>query len=330
VASGSLGVNEMGGRHKPWVGVSEQHLALLALIDRVAQNNIELLFVGETGVGKEQYARYAHEQSPRCDRPFVPVNCGSIPADLFENELFGHVGGAFTGARPQAVGLVAAAEGGTLFFDEVDALAPANQVKLLRFLQEKEYRRLGEARTQDADVRVLAATNRDLVRAARTGAFREDLMFRLRVVPVAIPPLRDRSADVLPLIDAFVPWYAEEYRLDPIELSGSARDHLVHYSWPGNIRELENLVRNLTCVHPGQVVEPAQLPLLPEVPRTNGHSNGSFQKQKSSIVAEFERKYLEEALDAAGGNIARAARTAGKPRRAFFELMRKHGINARR
>ncbi|HSN28713.1 MAG TPA: sigma-54 dependent transcriptional regulator [Kofleriaceae bacterium] len=320
----------MGGRRKPWVGASEQHRALLTLIERVARNNVELLFTGDTGVGKEQYARYAHSCSPRRERPFVPVNCGSIPADLFENELFGHVGGAFTGARPNAQGLVAAAEGGTLFFDEVDALAAANQVKLLRFLQEKEYRRLGEARSQDADVRVLAATNRDLVKAARTGSFREDLMFRLRVVPIAIAPLRERPDDVLPLVDAFVPWYAEEYNVEPVELTEAARSHLVHYSWPGNVRELENLIRNLTCVHPGQTIEVEQLPLVAEVNGKNGHPlKGSFQRLKSSMVAEFERKYIEEALEQANGNITRAARTAGKPRRAFFELMRKHGIQSR-
>ncbi len=311
--------------------MSGVHRELLGLIDRVAKNPIELLFTGETGVGKEQYARYAHERSPRCARPFVPVNCGSIPTDLFENELFGHVGGAFTGARPSAVGLVAAAEGGTLFFDEVDALAPANQVKLLRLLQEKEYRRLGEARPHDADVRVLAATNRDLVRAARGGAFREDLMFRLRVVPVSIPALRERREDVLPLVDAFVPWYAEEYDVAPITLADAAREVLFHYTWPGNIRELENLVRNLTCVYPGQVIAPSQLPLLEVANGINGHANGngSFKSMKTTIVAEFERQYLEDALAAADGNIARAARTAGKPRRAFFELMRKHGIRAR-
>ena len=322
----------MGDRRKPWVGTSTQHRQLLELIDRVARNNVELLFSGETGVGKEQYARYAHEHGPRHDKPFVPVNCGSIPVDLFENELFGHVGGAFTGARPSMVGLVAAAEGGSLFFDEVDALAPANQVKLLRLLQEKEFRRLGDARTQGVDVRVMAATNRDLVRAARAGAFREDLMFRLRVIPVEIPPLRDRPDDVEPLLDAFVPFYAEEYGVDPIQLSQSARDELVHYAWPGNVRELENLVRNLTCIHPGQTIEPALLPLLAGSKGKNGHANGNgtFQKVKSTIVAEFERTYVEQMLDDADGNIARAARTAGKPRRAFFELMRKHGINARR
>jgi DNA-binding NtrC family response regulator len=305
--------------------VSVKHRELLALIDRVARNNVEILFTGETGVGKEQYARYAHERSPRSTKPFVPVNCGSIPADLFENELFGHIGGAFTGARPSAQGLVASAEGGTLFFDEVDALAGANQVKLLRLLQEREYRRLGDARMQDADVRVLAATNRDLVKAARCGAFREDLMYRLRVVPVAIPPLRDRTDDVMPLLEAFIPWYAEEYQVEKIQLADDAREALLHYGWPGNIRELENLIRNLTCVHSGEQIRAAQLPLL-EARATE--TNGSFKRLKSTVVAEFERKYLVDTLAAADGNIARAARTAGKPRRAFFELMRKHGIHS--
>jgi len=310
--------------------VSEQHAQVLALIDRVAPNSVELLFMGETGVGKEQYARYAHERSTRRERPFVPVNCGSIPADLFENELFGHVGGAFTGARPSAMGLVAAAEGGTLFFDEVDALAPPNQVKLLRLLQEKEYRRLGEVRSHIADIRILAATNRDLVRVSRAGLFREDLMFRLRVVPISIPPLRERSDDVLPLMDAFATWYAGEYGVPPIALAPATRDVLVHYGWPGNVRELENLVRNLTCVRPGELIEPSHLPLLETTTGKTGQTTGSFQRLKSTLVAEFERKYIEDTLNAADGNIARAARTAGKPRRAFFELMRKHGISARR
>jgi DNA-binding NtrC family response regulator len=311
--------------------VSAAHGKLLSLIDRVARSNVELLISGETGVGKEQYARYTHEQSPRRDKPFVPVNCGSIPADLFENELFGHIGGAFTGARPKTAGLVAAAQGGTLFFDEVDALAPANQVKLLRLLQEKEYRPLGDAKAQGADVRVLSATNRDLVQASRAGSFRDDLLFRLRVVPVQIPPLRERSDDVLPIIDAFVPWYAAEYEVEAITFSDEARERLERYTWPGNIRELENLVRNLTCVHPGELIESDRLPLLDEHPhlngkKPNGKPNGTLRNLKSTIVADFERQYIEQALVSTGGNIAQAARNAGKPRRAFFELMRKYGF----
>jgi DNA-binding NtrC family response regulator len=215
-----------------------------------------------------------------------------------------------------------------LFFDEVDALAPPNQVKLLRLLQEREYRRLGDTCAQAADVRIMAATNRDVVRAARAGLFRDDLLFRLRVIPIAIPPLRERRDDVLLLIDAFVAWYAEEYGQSPVLLTPAARHALQNYPWPGNIRELENLVRNLICIHPGAVIDVAQLPLLPT---TNGRRvNGTFQHQKSEMIADFERRYLETALDDSDGNIAQAARTAGKPRRAFFELMRKHGVSARR
>ena len=309
---------------KPWIGVSEAHRHLLGLIERVAPNDVELLLSGETGVGKEHYARYAHACSPRREGPFVAVNCGSIPAELFENELFGHVGGAFTGARAKAAGLVDAAAGGTLFFDEVDALAPTNQVKLLRLLQEKEYRRLGEARPQQANARIIAATNRDLLREARAGRFREDLLFRLRVVP----PLRDRCDDILPLLDAFTAWYAEAYATAPVSFTPDARAALRDYRWPGNVRELENLVRHLTCMYPGVAVEPAALPLVSEAAADT--PAGAFKRAKSTLVAEFERKYLEEALAAADGNIARAARSSGKPRRAFFELMRKHGVVARR
>ena len=311
------------------MGVSAAHQALLALIDRVARSNVELLISGETGVGKEQYARYTHEQSPRRNKPFVPVNCGSIPADLFENELFGHIGGAFTGARPKTAGLVAAAQGGTLFFDEVDALAPANQVKLLRLLQEKEYRPLGDAKAQGADVRVLSATNRDLVQASRAGHFRDDLLFRLRVVPIQILPLRERPDDVLPIIDAFVPWYAAEYEVDAISFTDEARERLAHYAWPGNIREVENLVRNLTCVQPGELIAADRLPLLEQHvngKKPNGKPNGTLRTLKSTIVADFERQYIEQALSSTNGNITQAARNAGKPRRAFFELMRKYGF----
>jgi DNA-binding NtrC family response regulator len=313
---------------KPWIGLSEAHRNVIALIERVALTDVELLFCGETGVGKEQYARYAHQSSTRSAGPFVPVNCGSIPPDLFENELFGHIGGAFTGARARACGLVEAAAGGTLFFDEVDALAPPNQVKLLRLLQEKEYRRLGDARAQHSNARIVAATNRDLVRAARAGQFREDLLFRLRVVPLVVPPLRDRRDDILPLLDAFTGWYATSYGLAAILFTPEARAVLREYRWPGNVRELENLVRHLTCVHPGVVIEASQLPLVGEL--TDEVPAGSFKRAKSTLVAEFERKFLEDALAAADGNIAQAARSSGKPRRAFFELMRKYGVVARR
>ena len=170
-----------------------------------------------------------------------PVNCGALPVDLLENELFGHVGGAFTGARPQSDGLVAAAEGGTLFLDEVDALALVCQVKLLRFLQEKEYRRLGETRIRRANVRIIAATNTDLLAAVHDGCFREDLFFRLRVVPIEVPALRERPSDIPLLLEAYGSRYAETYKLPKIMISDTALKRLTSYVWPGNIRELENL-----------------------------------------------------------------------------------------
>ena len=320
---------------KPWIGVNAAHHDLLATLKKVAPTDAGILVTGPTGVGKELYARYAHEQSRRTMKAFVPVNCGSIAGDLLENEMFGHVGGAFTGARPHADGLVDEANGGTLFLDEVDALTPANQVKLLRFIQEKEYRRLGEARIRRVDVRIIAATNADLVTAVEDGTFREDLLFRLRVVPVEVPPLCERPDDIEALLEAFAGWYADEYRVPRIQLSPPARRRILDYRWPGNVRELENCVRYLTCLQLTQQVDPADLRLLDEKRDTGadaraGGSGGDFQAAKNALVREFERKYIEQALDQARGNIAQAARAAGKPRRAFFELMRKHGISVRR
>ncbi len=317
------------------IGHSEAHQRLLETLRRVAPTEAEILITGPSGVGKELYARHAHNCSLRSGRPFVPVNCGALPDGLLENEMFGHVAGAFTGARPQSDGLVAAAEGGTLFLDEIDALQPANQVKLLRFLQEKEYRRLGESRVRRADVRVIAATNADLVAAVRERRFRDDLFFRVRVIPVTVPPLRERSEDIVPLLSHYVAYYAEVYRLPPVTFTEAARTRLTRYSWPGNIRELENCVRFLTCLQLGRPVFVLDLPLLgtdsaadegksEEVAR----SERSFQQAKRDLVTRFERDYLEAALCRSGGNIAQAARMSGKARRAFFELMRKHALHA--
>src|SRR5262249_50794150 len=212
------------------IGQSAQHRALLETLAKVAPTDAEVLITGPSGVGKELYARYIHEHSGRCGAAFVPVNCGTLASDLLENELFGHIGGAFTGARPQHQGLVAEAENGTLFLDEVDTLSPANQVKLLRFVQEKEYRRLGESRVRRANVRFVAATNASLQEAVQIGAFRSDLFFRLRVVPIEVAPLCERPEDIAPLWDEYVPRYAEAYRARPIRLSTRAREALERYS----------------------------------------------------------------------------------------------------
>jgi DNA-binding NtrC family response regulator len=314
------------------VGCSSVHQSILERLSRFAATDAEILITGPTGTGKELYAKYVHRQSPRAKAAFVPVNCGAIPDSLLENELFGHVGGAFTGAQPQSEGLVASAEGGTLFLDEVDSLSRPGQVKFLRFIQEKEYRRLGESRIRKANVRFIAATNTDLLSAVQTGQFREDLFFRLRVIPIEVPALWKRREDIRPLFEEFIQYYAELYNLQPIVLGDRAWDRVEAYTWPGNVRELENCVQYLTCLQLDHPVQSEDLPLLNveeeeiRAQVTPESASLSFQKSKRDLVNLFEREYLEEALRKSNGNIAEAARASGKARRAFFELMRKHGV----
>lgn len=318
------------------LGRSAAHQQLLEKLSKASSTSVEVLISGPSGVGKELYAGFVHENGPRSGRRFVPVDCGVLPVALFENEMFGHVGGAFTSAKASADGLVAEADGGTLFLDEVDALEPANQVKLLRLIQEREYRRLGDPRIRRADVRIIAATNRDLLREVHEGRFREDLLFRLRVFPVDVPPLRTRPEDIEVLLQEFVMRSAEAYGLPPVEFTPAALERLFDYSWPGNVRELENCVRYLTCVGIAGSVGPGDLPLLsqdesghgPE--RTKNPLDKTFQEAKREAIETFELNYLEAALASAGGKVTVAARASGKHRRAFFELMRKHGLRAER
>ncbi|HKX29011.1 MAG TPA: sigma-54 dependent transcriptional regulator [Blastocatellia bacterium] len=332
------------------IGCSHQHQQILDRLSKMSLTDAEILISGPSGVGKEMYAQYAHQCSPRRHAPFVPVNCGALPPELFENEFFGHVAGAFTGASKYSEGLIAAAEGGTLFLDEVDSLALIAQVKILRFLQEREYRRLGETRLRHADVRIISATNTDLLSAVREGYFREDLFFRLRIIPVEVPSLRRRPSDIPLLIEEYANRFAEAYRLPRVIFSEEAMVRLKTYSWPGNIRELENCLNYLTCSQFGRPVTPAELPLLdvegdelalePVPEMSAGEANRRkvdlspelaklpYNEAKRGLVDHFEREYLEDALRRSRGNIARAARESHKPRRVFFEMMRKHGLKA--
>ena len=315
------------------VGCSPAHRQLLEKLSRFANTDAEILISGPTGVGKELYARFVHRHSARRHASFVPVNCGALPNELLENEFFGHIGGAFTGARPQSEGLVAEAEGGTLFLDEVDSLSLACQIKLLRYLQDKQYRRLGETRIRRSNVRFIAATNTDLVSAMREGRFREDLFFRLRVIPVEVPPLRERPEDIPVLLAMYVEYYAKAYQLVEVSFSEAAQRRLETYTWPGNIRELENCVRYLTCLQLSRAVEPADLPLLDIESERNvsleesGLTEQSFREAKRELVNRFERTYVEDALRKSNGNITQAALASKKARRAFFELMKKHNVN---
>jgi len=314
------------------IGRSAAHQAVVDTLTKVAPTDAEVLITGPSGVGKELYARHVHEHSGRRSADFVAVNYGALAGELLENELFGHIGGAFTGARPQHVGLVTAAEGGTLFFDEVDTLSSLNQIKLLRFVQEKEYRRLGENRVRRANVRFIAASNADLPEQVAAGHFRADLFFRLRVVPVTVPSLAERPDDIDPLLERYTAVYAREYATAPIELNAPALEALHAYGWPGNIRELENCVRYLTCLRLERRVDVTDLPLL-QAPRRAAQKAPSppdrpFHAEKREVVDRFEREYLERALRSCDGNIAQAARSSGKARRAFFELLRKHDVDA--
>jgi two-component system, NtrC family, response regulator GlrR len=314
------------------VGNSPVHTQLMDKLQKIAPTDVEILISGPTGTGKELYAQYIHCQSARAQASFVPVNCGGLPSDLIENELFGHVGGAFTGARPQSDGLVAAAEGGTLFLDEVDSMPLPSQANLLRFLQDKQYRRLGETRLRRANVRIVAATNCDLIAAVGAKTFREDLFFRLRVAPVDVPSLAERPDDLRLLADTFADRCSETYKLPRIVIGPRALDRMSAYSWPGNIRELENCVKYLTCLQLTRPIDIYDLPLLNEgdtsdsLPIDALAEAGPLKALKRGLVCEFERAYLKSALRLSGGNIAAAARASGKPRRAFFELMRKRGL----
>lgn len=328
------------------VHASESQRVLLERLGRVASTDAEILISGPSGVGKELYAAYVHEVSARRDKPFVAVNCANLSEDMLENEIFGHARGAFTGAQSSAHGIAATADGGTLFLDEIDALPLACQAKILRFAQMREYRRLGETFLRRSDVRLIAASNVDLLARVRAGLFREDLYFRLRVIPVEVPSLAERPDDIPVLFAHFVDKYARDYNVPPIELSAAAERHIRLYPWPGNVRELENCVRCLTCLRLGRPALVDDLPLLSFGPRDGpdpspaqdgtpwddveaaGLTGLPLKEAKSMIVEGFERIYIDSALQAAGGNVAEAARRSGKHRRAFFELMRRYGVQA--
>ncbi len=234
--------------------------AVLDVVARAASHDVAVLLRGENGTGKGVLARALHAQSPRRDRPFVVVNCPTLSEDLLASELFGHARGAFTGAVRDQEGRVEAAEGGTVFLDEVGEISPALQAKLLRFLQEKRFERVGETRTRTADVRIVAATNRDLDAEVKAGRYREDLLYRLNVMEIVVPPLRDRAEDVLPFARGFVEFFARQAARPPPDLSPATEKLLLAYPWPGNVRELRNAIERALILTRGQVLEPETFP----------------------------------------------------------------------
>ena len=240
--------------------LSPRMQAVLDVVARAAAHDVPVLLRGENGTGKGVLARALHAQSPRRDRPFVVVNCPTLSEELLASELFGHARGAFTGAVRDQEGRVEAAEGGTLFLDEIGELPPSLQAKLLRFLQEHRFERVGETRTRTANVRIVAATNRDLDSEVKAGRFREDLLYRLNVLEIVVPALRERPEDILPLARAFVEFFASQAARPPMELSAATEKLLVGYPWPGNVRELRNAIERALILARGQVLEPESFP----------------------------------------------------------------------
>jgi DNA-binding NtrC family response regulator len=313
-------------RERPWaasiIGRSPAFRKLLEEIERAGPSAARVLIQGEHGTGKELVARALHAAGDRRERSFVAVNCSAIPDELIESELFGHERGAFTGATQARRGRFEEAHGGTLFLDEVGDLSPRAQTKLLRVLQEGEISRLGGNRAVKVDVRVIAATNRDLGRAIETNAFREDLYFRLAVIPLTVPPLRERASDIPPLVEHFAARLAAEIGGRPRTFSADALAVLDRYAFPGNVRELRNLVERLLIMTPGPVVTAEQvrsvLPGLESAP-------ASAPARLSDAVREFERRQIEAALAAEGGNMTRAAARLGLERSHLYKKLKKMG-----
>lgn len=313
---------------RQFIGNTPAFLTVLEKVQRIAACDVPVLLAGETGTGKEMCARAIHYLSPRADKPFIPVNCGAIPPELFENEMFGHESGAYTDARRSQRGLIAAAEGGMLFLDEVDSLPLTAQVKLLRFLQDRQYKSLGSLQYKQADTRVLTATNKNLQEKVRQGLFREDLLYRMKVISLELPPLRDRKEDILALANHFIETAAREYKRAAMRLSPGAAQKLLMYRWPGNVRELENVIRHAVVMCEGTTFRAQDLELNPEPQSATASLREPFNVAKARAVEAFERDYISEILAACDGNISRAAREAKKDRRAFFTLLKKHGMTS--
>lgn len=321
---------ELGHNHR-WVRGSDPAMARIAeTVERIAPSTATVLLLGETGTGKEVIARSIHMQSTRREQPFVAINCAVLKGDLLESELFGHEKGAFTGAVKMRAGRVEAARGGTLFLDEIGELAPNLQAKLLRLLEEREYERLGGDRTLRADIRLVAATNRDLPDAIRAGTFREDLYFRLKVICITIPPLRERQGDILPLAEWLLGQHAAESSCMPPRLLGEAREALQRYAWPGNVRELSNVMERCVLLASDTVG-------LCDLPEELMEGNAATSAQVGTVEELFSMEYghavtaarrliVLKALEQAGGHQTRAAERLGVTQPYLSRLIRQLGI----
>lgn len=315
------------------IGKSPAFREVIRLIEKMASCDAPVLIEGETGTGKELAARALHYQGKRRNKPFIPFNCGAVPDTLFENELFGHTRGAFTDAKQDQAGLVAAADSGTLFLDEMETLSPKGQVALLRFMQDQQYRPLGGGRELNANVRIIAASNADLARLVDGGVFRKDLFFRLKILHLELPPLRERQGDAQILAEHFVRIHSERSGQPIKTFHPDTLTWFESYSWPGNIRELENLVYRefLFSEGPEIHINPGrqrQTERRKYSDRRRFLCNGAdFNQAKAKVIEEFEKRFLMSVLTEAHGNISLAAKLAHKERSALGKLIKKHGID---
>ena len=287
---------------------SKAYRNLLLIANKVAPFDSTVLITGETGAGKEVLAKYIHRLSSRSKRPFLAVNCGALPESLLESELFGHKAGAFTGAVKDRAGLFEVADKGTIFLDEIGDVSPAMQMKILRVLQEREIMRVGESETRKIDIRIIAATNKDLLQLIREGKFREDLYYRLCVMELKVPPLRDRKEDILPLTRFFVDRVAERLKIRNLHLDAACIDYLQDYNWPGNVRELENVIERAAILSPDGTILVQHLP--PTISSLRKSPIESIFRGNPSLV-QVERAYIEKVLESTDGNKTKAARILG-------------------
>ena len=315
------------------IGSSAQLTQVYRQVREVAKHETStVLITGESGTGKELVAKAIHQHSPRKDKPFIEINCGSLPFNLLETELFGHERGAFTDAKNRKIGLFEEADGGTIFLDEIGEMDMNLQVKLLRVLEDRKIRRLGGTRNIDIDVRVVAATNLELKEAINRKAFREDLFYRLNVFPIHVAPLRDRREDIPPLLDYFLKYYSEEFHKNVREVSRPALDLLMRYHWPGNVRELRNVVERICIMHNQETITPECLPR--EIWGDKPQEDASFDYQIppegilfDEIVGNLEKSLIAQAVNITGGNVAKTARLLNLPRGTLRYKMEKYGLS---
>lgn len=309
------------------VGRDPRFVSSVEKIPSIARVEAAVLITGETGTGKEMFARAIHHLSRRRSFPFIPVDCGSLPEHLFENEMFGHKRGAFTDAKEEQRGLVGMANGGTLFLDEIDALSLSAQAKILRFLQEHTYKPLGADRFLSSDVRIVAATNRDIEACVRQKQFRADLYYRLNILRCELPALRQRTGDVSVLSRHFVKTLCSDLQVEPKVLSPAALYKLNAYDWPGNVRELLNVLQRAIVFADGSEIHACHISLPQSVDISQASASNNFRQAKAKTIEVFERMFVESALQRHHGNITQAAYEAGKERRAFGRLVKKYNID---